>query len=120
VKVAQALELILTELRKAEEKHPGWPTDPCRRMMIIAEESGEAVQAVLSLVELEEQQHRDIERFGRSQLDYLALRIQEGKTVHEVAQTGAMALRWLINYRSKFGEPQRQQSGVATDTEQRS
>lgn len=71
-----ATDLIFSELRKAEEKHPGWPDDVIHAVAIMVEEAGEAMQAAL-----------DVHYRGR---DIEDLRI-------ELAQTGAMAIRALIH-----------------------
>ncbi len=75
-KVLDAIDLIFQELRKAEEKHPGWPDDVVHAVAIMVEEAGEAMQAAL-----------DVHYRGRGIED---LRI-------ELAQTGAMAIRALIH-----------------------
>lgn len=41
-------QFIMKELGKARQKHPNWPTDPVYAAAIVAEESGELVQAVLN------------------------------------------------------------------------
>lgn len=69
-------DLIFSELRKAEKKHPGWPDDVIHAVAIMVEEAGEAMQAAL-----------DVHYRGR---DIEDLRI-------ELAQTGAMAIRALIH-----------------------
>jgi len=71
-----SIDLIFSELRKAEEKHPGWPQDVVHAVAIMVEEAGEAMQAAL-----------DVHYRGRGIED---LRI-------ELAQTGAMAIRALIH-----------------------
>ena len=71
-----AIDLIFSELRKAEGKHPGWPDDVIHAVAIMVKEAGEAMQAAL-----------DVHYRGR---DIEDLRI-------ELAQTGAMAIRALIH-----------------------
>lgn len=69
------IELVLEELAKAEEKHPGWPEDPFHALAILSEEVGELNQAVL-------------------QYTY-----EEGTSAavkKEALQTAAMALRFLM------------------------
>lgn len=41
---AVALIEILTEMRRATEKHPVWPVSPVERAAIIAEEAGEVIR----------------------------------------------------------------------------
>ncbi len=69
--------LIFEELRKAENKYPGWPTDPVHAGAILAEESGELIQAILDFY------------YGRE--------LSKDKMIHEASQVGAMAIRFLIS-----------------------
>lgn len=71
------LEAIIDELKRAEEKHPSWPTDAIHAADIVVEESGELLQASLQHV-------------------YEDDRLLE---MHQEAlHTGAMAIRFLINF----------------------
>jgi hydroxypyruvate isomerase len=70
-----AIHIIFEELKKAEIKFPGWPVDPVHGAGIMAEEAGEAVRAALDLY------------YGRG---------CKGDLIKEIAQTGAMAIRFLI------------------------
>lgn len=70
------LSKVLSELKKAEDKHPGWPNDPIHAVGIITEEVGEAMQAAIDCT-------------------YSDGDIEELET--ELAQTGAMAIRALFN-----------------------
>lgn len=72
----KAIEMILTELRLAEEKHPCWPDDIVHAAAILAEETGEVVKDAL-----------DVHYVGKS-IENLKI---------ELAQVGAMAVRMLIN-----------------------
>ena len=47
MKTEEVLSLVMTEIIRAEEKHPDWPADPVRAAAVVAEESGELVKAVL-------------------------------------------------------------------------
>jgi len=76
--IEDAMCAILVELARAERVHPEWPTDPIHQVAIMAEEAGEAVQAANNLV-----------HHGKANSAFL-LRC-------ELVQTGAMALRALIN-----------------------
>ncbi|MCI0492947.1 MAG: hypothetical protein L0Z07_08425, partial [Planctomycetes bacterium] len=70
------IEHIFTELRRAEAKHPSWPTDPIHAVGILVEEAGESMQAAIDYV-------------------YAGGSLEDIKT--ELAQTGAMAIRALIH-----------------------
>jgi len=72
----KVIEMIFKELRRAEEKHPGWPSDIVHASAILAEEVGEVVKDAL-----------DVHYQGISS-DNLKI---------EVAQVGAMAIRMLMN-----------------------
>ena len=41
------LNAIVDELKRAEQKHPNWPTDTIHAAAIVGEESGELTQAAL-------------------------------------------------------------------------
>ncbi|MCL4473540.1 MAG: hypothetical protein M1455_06325 [Actinobacteria bacterium] len=41
---------IMDELEAAEQKHPGWPDDLIHATAIVAEESGEAIQAAIDFM----------------------------------------------------------------------
>ncbi len=75
----QVIDLIFGELRKAEEKFPGWPTDPVHGAAIVGEEAGELTQAALDFY------------YGRERY--------RDKMQKEAAQVGAMAIRFLIGIR---------------------
>jgi NTP pyrophosphatase (non-canonical NTP hydrolase) len=72
----RAWDLIFAELKKAEDKFPGWPDDPVHGAAILVEEAGELVKASLDFY------------YGRHDgIDQLE---------KEAAQTGAMAIRFLL------------------------
>jgi hypothetical protein len=71
-----AVSLVFAELRKAEEKHPGWPDDQIHAVAILAEEAGEAMKAAID------------HHYAGGSIEHLRL---------ELAQTGAMALRALLH-----------------------
>lgn len=75
-RVETAVRAILVELARAEHVHPVWPENTLRQVAIMAGEAGEALQAGLHHAE------------GRGDID--AIR-------QEAIQTGAMAIRCLIN-----------------------
>lgn len=69
---------IAHELIKATEKHPNWPVgDVVHASAIVAEESGELIRAAL-------------------QAKYEGGKYSE--TTKEAIQTGAMAVRFILNY----------------------
>ncbi len=72
---ARALDLILSELGKAEEKHPEWPEDMIHAAAVVAEKSGELVQA---------------------SLDHHYFKGNPAAMRREAAQVGAVAIRFLI------------------------
>jgi len=67
---------LLREYHRACDLHPKWPGDLIHQVAIVAEESGEAVQAALNHV-------------------YHGDNLEKVKT--ELIQTGAMCIRALIN-----------------------
>lgn len=71
-----AMHMIIEELRKAEEKFPGFPKDLVHCASIVAEECGEMIKSALDF------------HYGRTK------DLEELK--EEIAQTGAMALRFLL------------------------
>jgi len=72
----EVVSLIFSELRAAEKKHPGWPNDVIHAVAILIEESGEAMKEAI-----------DVTYIGKSTEDLKK----------ELAQTGAMAIRALLN-----------------------
>jgi len=75
-KWASIIDQMVTELAKAEEKHPSWPTDIIHASAVVGEESGELIRACL-------------------QVEYENGSIAEAKK--EAIQTGAMAIRFLAH-----------------------
>ena len=69
------------ELKRAQAKFPMWPEDVIHGVAIMAEESGEAVQAAIDY------QYGDASRPDRWRLENLR---------EELLQTGAMALRMIL------------------------
>ncbi len=102
----QAINLIMTELRKAEEKHPGWPEDRIRQTAIVVEEAGEALRATLNLIELREHLVRTPSEGYDATLAEHKMEAIEDEMVKEIAQTGAMAIRWLMNWVPLYGQEQ--------------
>lgn len=72
----KAVNMIFNELRKAELKHPDWPEDKIHAVAIMIEEAGESMQAAIDLV------------YAGGDVNHLK---------KELAQTGAMCIRNLIN-----------------------
>lgn len=67
---------ILGELTRAEALHPQWPRDPVHQAAILVEEAGETMQAALDFY------------YHDKPLDKIRM---------EAIQTGAMAIRLLLN-----------------------
>ena len=84
----KVIDLIICELKKAEEKHPGWPTDRIHAVSIITEEVGEAMREAIDIT-------------------YFPQNGSEERLIKELAQIGAMAIRAL-----KSIEPQRKEDTV--------
>lgn len=59
-----------------EKKHPGWPEDVIHQAAILGEEAGEILKAAIDV------------HYNNGSIDDLR---------KEIAQTGAMAIRMLIN-----------------------
>ena len=94
-----AVELVFDELRKAEEKYPGWPDDLIHAVAIITEEVGEAMQDAIDLTYWK---YNPVQGFGTawgSEEEYRASRLNDLRI--ELAQVGAMAIRALINLEKK-------------------
>jgi hypothetical protein len=79
-----AIMEIGCELEAAERKFPSFPTDPIHAAAILQEEAGELVQASLQFT------------YEKGSIE--AMR-------KEVVQTGAMALRFLLNMPSMVSRP---------------
>lgn len=89
---ADVLKSILKELSRAEELHPGWPSDILHGIVIIGEEFGEATKATYEFV------------YENKSLSA----VQE-----ELIQTAAMCVRMLCNlhtYNTKDGESENHDS----------
>lgn len=71
-----AITKIIEELKSAEKKFPGFPRDVVHCAAILAEEAGEVVKSALDYY------------YGRSD--------NQEELRKEIAQTGAMALRFLL------------------------
>ena len=76
----QFIECVAHELEQAEKKHPNFPTDIVHGVAIMAEESGEAVQAAL---------HCHYEGGNEAHL------------VNELVQTSAMCFRLIKSISDK-------------------
>jgi hypothetical protein len=79
--VCEALLSIMLELERAEEKHPVWPVDLVHAVGIMAGEAGECLKAANHYREGRQTEGKD----SLLSVEY------------EAVQTGAMALRLLIN-----------------------
>jgi NTP pyrophosphatase (non-canonical NTP hydrolase) len=71
-----AITKIIDELKKAEKKFPGFPSDIVHCSAILSEEAGEVAQAALDFY------------YGRSD--------NSDKLIKELTHAGAMAIRFLI------------------------
>jgi len=93
VKQSDALGNIFREFERATTLYPLWPTDPVHAAGIVTEEAGELIQAALDHT-------------------YCDLNHHDGDTLKrmekEAIQTGAMALRFLVNL-SKYKKCDRRQ-----------
>lgn len=97
--VRNIFDTFVSELERAEKKHPQWPTDPLRQTAVVVEEAGEALQATLNLVEyreiMEPSDYAPINQvLYRDTVDEHQRQIDK-----EMVETGAMALRYLLNRR---------------------
>lgn len=70
------IDLVFAELRHAETKHPGFPKDVIHAAAIVAEESGELIQAAI---------------------DHVYKGDHTDQMIKEAAQTAAVAMRFLLN-----------------------
>ena len=75
-----AVDAMLQELERARVKHPQWPTDIVHQVAIMVEEAGESLRAALNHA-------------------YEGGSLEEVR--REVIQSGAMAIRVLINLEGK-------------------
>lgn len=84
-KIQQLCQAMVEELVRAEQKHPKWTSDAVHAAGILAEESGEAMQAAVDFNATGDKQHIPL-------------------LITETIQTGAMCLRLLLNA-DKFRKP---------------
>lgn len=85
---------IFRELHLAEMKHPGWPSDAARQILVVAEEMGEATQAALNRIE-----HIECFAGNPDQEDLDILFDLDKKLDTEMLHVAAMAIRFLYNRR---------------------
>ena len=78
-----ALDAVLNELERAENKFPKWPADIVHAGAIVSEESGELIRACLN---------REYPNGWESDAQLL------DECKKEAIQTGAMAFRFLKNF----------------------
>ena len=82
---------VLTEVEKATNKFPTWPTDPLHALAVLGEEFGELNKEVLQMCyEPWKTSHADIET--------------------EAIQTAAMSLRFLLSLKTYRYRPREQHS----------
>jgi hypothetical protein len=83
------------EIDRAESKHPLWPPDLLRQVMVVTEEMGEVQKAALNLTEEAERPlGQEMPEFREERLKRMAMDMDE-----EMVQVAAMALRFLYNRR---------------------
>lgn len=81
------LDAILDEIRRAEEKWPGWPDDVIHGAAIVAEEAGEVVKAALDCTYLPK---------GYTPKQLAAVHHRRVKHLRvELAQTAGVCIRML-------------------------
>lgn len=91
--MADVVDAILAEVKRATEKFPTWPTDPLHAVAVLGEEFGELTKAAL-------------------QLTYEPHKTSAEEVRTEAIQTAAMALRFAMSldtYRYTPGEQHAQQ-----------
>lgn len=74
----KVVEDVLAEVRRAEDKFPGFPADPLHALAVLGEEFGELTQAVL-------------------QQQYEPEKNEPAAVRKEAIHTAAMAIRFLFN-----------------------
>jgi NTP pyrophosphatase (non-canonical NTP hydrolase) len=84
VELGQMIDILFIELKRAEEKFPGWPRDPVHGAAIMAEEAGELQKAALDFYY---ERHVGIDEMKK-----------------EAAQTAAMGLRFLLGLAYYYSE----------------
>ena len=82
MKFETVIGLVMTEIERAEKLHPVWPRDLIRAGMILSEENGELIKAILD---------RD-EKKGATR-----------RIVIEAVHTAATAIRFLKNIEDPAG-----------------
>jgi NTP pyrophosphatase (non-canonical NTP hydrolase) len=95
-----ALIDIMTELADAERKHPDWPADPIHAAAILAEESGELIQASIDFYNSPLPAVVKDDGGESAQALWREIARSEERRDHmrkEAAQTGAMAIRFLMH-----------------------
>lgn len=83
----KAIELILSELTRAQQLHPIWPLDEVHAAAIVTEEAGELIQASLNYYYISQ----DCVNSKMAKKDFY------NKMLIEAVHTGAMAVRFLMN-----------------------
>ena len=87
----EARNLIAAELMRAKDKFPGFPEDPIHAASILGEEAGEVIKAALQ---------------------YTYQDGVKGDMIKEAVQTGAMAIRFLMNIENMTPIKSRQVSAL--------
>lgn len=93
---------IHAEYCSACKKHPHWPTKPVDAVAILNEEAGESIEALINLYGGVVDLVAKVMLCSKKSLEY---QYNEGGTIEdlkkELIQTGAMAIRCLINLKEK-------------------
>jgi len=97
MKLDDYVGMVFDELRRAERKFPGFPTDPVHAAAVLAEEVGELQQACL-------------------QWTYESGSLED--VTKEAVQSAAMALRFLFNMELLKRRPSEQEERVTVNAQQ--
>ena len=97
MKLDDYIGMVFDELRRAEQKFPGFPTDPVHAAAVVAEEVGELQQACLQFT------------YEGGSLEHVT---------KEAVQSAAMALRFLFNMESLRSRPSDEEERMTGNTQQ--
>lgn len=100
---AEIIDEVIAELNRARTKFPTWPDDPIHAAAVVAEESGELVQAALQAC-------------YEQKKDGALFQAQLANVKQEAIQTAAMAIRFLVSMDQYMFEAGRQHKQEPIDT----